>query len=401
MDTLQNMGLFRELMLCGNPVYTWCYDARGTLLHSNCPNEAIIDGAFVQFGCRQRMLKYGSAHTAPLLLGTSIGLNWYAAFERRDGELLRCWLIGPVFYREISTQTIEQGLRRYSDLELSIAWKLRFLEALREIPAVSGIQFQRSVLMMHYCLNGERLEASDLTCHEDAPAVPAEAAEQRDRHRVYQAERALLDMVRNGDLNYRAALSRSMQLSTGVPVDSRDALRQSKTSVIVFASLVCRAAIEGGLSPDIAYTLSDSYIQTAENAKTLEELYPLSGALYSDFIGRVHAVRTGPQYSEPIRRCREYIGQHIEEKILAQDLAQAVGYSEYYLTQRFKKETGLSVNDYIKSAKVERAKTLLHSSDATVTEIAGQLSFSSRSYFCRVFAELTGQTPQEYRAAQQ
>ena len=52
--------------------------------------------------------------------------------------------------------------------------------------------------------------------------------------------------------------------------------RQSKTNIIVFTSLVCRAAIEGGLSPEEAYALGDSYIQSAENAKTLDDLEPVS-----------------------------------------------------------------------------------------------------------------------------
>ena len=59
----------------------------------------------------------------------------------------------------------------------------------------------------------------------------------------------MLQMVRTGDLNYKQALSNSMSISAGVPVQSSDVLRQSKTSIIVFTSLVCRAAIEGGLSP--------------------------------------------------------------------------------------------------------------------------------------------------------
>ena len=64
----------------------------------------------------------------------------------------------------------------------------------------------------------------------------------------------MLQMVRTGDLNYKQALSNCMSISAGVPVQSSDVLRQSKTSIIVFTSLVCRAAIEGGLSPEEAYS---------------------------------------------------------------------------------------------------------------------------------------------------
>ena len=36
MDVLQNMMLFSELIQCGGNIYTWCYDADGKLLKSNC-----------------------------------------------------------------------------------------------------------------------------------------------------------------------------------------------------------------------------------------------------------------------------------------------------------------------------------------------------------------------------
>ena len=56
MDVLQNMMLLSELVQCGGNVYTWCYDAQGVLLRSNCPDEAFLASAFELFGCKQRML---------------------------------------------------------------------------------------------------------------------------------------------------------------------------------------------------------------------------------------------------------------------------------------------------------------------------------------------------------
>ena len=169
----------------------------------------------------------------------------------------------------------------------------------------------------------------------------------------------MLQMVRTGDLNYKQALSNSMSMSAGVPVQSSDVLRQSKTSIIVFTSLVCRAAIEGGLSPEEAYSLGDSYIQAAESAKSLDELSPLAMMMYDDFIRRVHKHRTNPNLSMQIQKCVDYIEMNLDKKIVAEDLAALVGYTEYYLTHKFKEETGLSVTNYVKFAKVERAKVLL------------------------------------------
>ena len=50
MDIQQNLALFRELISCGNNIYTWRYDADGTLLSSNCPQETLFEQSFALLG---------------------------------------------------------------------------------------------------------------------------------------------------------------------------------------------------------------------------------------------------------------------------------------------------------------------------------------------------------------
>ena len=360
MDVFQNMELFSELIQCGGNIYTWCYNADGSLLQSNCPEAGFLSGAFEIFGCKKKMLDYGSRHTTPVTLGTAIGMTWAAAFEKDGSVLKRAWVIGPVFYQDVSLRGIEQGLQYYNRLETSVAWTMQLYEALKTVPVLQCTVLHRYALMMHYCLTGNHLAISDINSE-------------------------FLAQVRN------------MGISAGVPVRSDDALRQSKTSIIVFTSLVCRAAIEGGLSPEEAYALGDSYIQSAENAKTMDDLDPLALMMYDDFVRRVHKCRTNPHLSQQVQKCVDYIEMNLDKKIRAADIAALVGYTEYYMTHKFKEETGLSVTDYIKFAKIERAKVLLKSTNQTVQDIAAALSFSTRNYFSRIFQEVTGQTPMEYR----
>lgn len=397
MEVFQNMTLLSELLQCGSDVFTWCYDADGNLLKSNCPEETFLASVFDLFGCKQQMLQHGTTHDTPITLGTALGILWASAFEKEHGVLKRAWVIGPVFYQDVSMRGIEQGLKYYRKLETSVSWTIHLCDILGKVPVLQNTILTRYTLMLHYCLTGEHLAISDIDREPlpkvfDFPQMPV-----HDRHKVWMTEQALLQMVRTGDLNYKQALSNSISISAGVPVRSDDALRQGKTSVLVFTSLVCRAAIEGGLSPEEAYALGDSYIQAAESAKTLNELNPLSRMMYDDFIRRVHKCRTNPQLSRPVQKCVDYIEMHLDQKIRAADLAKVTGYTEYYLTHRFKAETGLCVNDYVKFAKIERAKILLKSTDQTVQEIAASLCFSTRNYFTRVFQEVTGQTPMEYR----
>lgn len=397
MDVPETMRLLAELLRCGGDVYLWCYGADGALLHSNCPDEAFLAGAFDLLGCKQKMLECGQAHHRPVTLGTALGILWGACFEKKDGALQRAWAIGPVFYQDVSMKGIEEGLRYYNRLELSVAWTMQFYTVLQKVPVLQNTILHRYILMAHYCLTGEHLTLSDIDSSVPAAAAKPDAPLYRDRHKVWMAEQALLQMVRTGDLNYKEAFSVSSGISTGVPVHSEDALRQGKTSITVFTSIVCRAAIEGGLSPEEAYSLGDNYIQAAESARTTDDLMSLPLMMYDDFIHRVHRCRTNPKLSSQIQQCVDYIEMHLDRKILAADLAGLAGYTEYYLTRKFKEETGLSVADYARFAKMERARILLRSTDLTVQEISAQLGFATRNYFSRMFRQVTGQTPVEYR----
>ena len=127
---------------------------------------------------------------------------------------------------------------------------MQLYEALKTVPVLQCTVLHRYALMMHYCLTGNHLTIGDINSESLAQVRNTVQQPAHDRHKVWMAEQGLLQMVRTGDLNYKQALSASMGISAGVPVRSDDALRQSKTSIIVFTSLVCRAAIEGGLSPE-------------------------------------------------------------------------------------------------------------------------------------------------------
>lgn len=399
MDIHEKVSLLQELVACCDAISTWCYDAKGELLFSNCADETVLNTAFSAFGCRSILMEHTNIWNNPFLLGTSLGLVWGAAFEREDGVLRRFWLLGPVFYATTTKGQIELGYDFYRGLELSVAWKEQFMQAAARLPVVTNVLLGRYLLMLHYCLTGQTLHYSDIVMPTELlrPAKPAEPTK-RDRYQVYAAERALLDMVRNGDLNYAEAFSNSSLLSSGVPVSGPDPLRQVKSSITVFTSLVCRAAIEGGLSPEEAYSLGDAYIQRAENARSQQELLNLPATMYDDFIHRVHRCRTNPRYSPMVQKCVDYIDLHLEQKIQAADLAAQLGYDDYYITRRFKRETGYSLTNYIKFAKIERAKVLLQSTRLTVQQIADGLGFTTRSYFIQCFKAVTGRTPTAWRA---
>lgn len=395
----QNLVLLQKTLPESERLYLWAYSPQGELFGTTCPDREVMEPAFRILGGLDRALDYArrEERRRPVLIGSPIGMQWAVTFEKeRQQEIL--FVIGPVFYQMPVEREMRWGLRPYTHDRENAAWASALLGRLDELTVMPYSVFARYVMMVHNTLNLEQLGLDSLLS-DPAPGDVSELRPDagRDRNKVYLAERAMLQMVRNGDINYHSALERSTLMSPGVPVRGMDPLRQAKTSILVFTTLVCRAAMEGGLSPEVAYPLGDSYIQSAENCRDSSELSALASAMYHDFVYRVHHLRTNPDYSHAVQKCCDYIELSLDRKIRTADLAALVGYSEYYLTEKFKRETGQSVSSYIKFARVERAKTLLLSADMTVQQIADRLAFSTPNYFIRCFRETTGYTPAQYR----
>ena len=394
----QNLLLLESLIPSDEKFYVWCYTPEGAFVATSCPEpeRGVLDGAFRLLGGAEKLSAYArdAGNSRPQIIGSPIGMQWALSYETaRERKLL--FVVGPVFYAEPQERHLRTGQNAAVVTEL--------IRLLPQLPVMSYAIFTRYVMMVHNTLTGQQLGLESLGAETgsteagSAPRRVPEAESARDRNKVYLSERAMLQMVRNGDINYHTVFQGSVSLSPGVPVQGQDPLRQVKTSIVVFTTLVSRAAMEGGLSPELAYSLGDSYIQAAESCRDSGELNVLAHAMYHDFIYRVHHLRVNPNYSYAIQKCCDYIELSLERKIKTADLAALVGYSEYYLTEKFKAETGQSVASYIRYAKVERARLLLESTDLSIRELADRLAFNTVNYFIQCFRDTTGYTPAQYR----
>ena len=93
----------------------------------------------------------------------------------------------------------------------------------------------------------------------------------------------------------------------------------------------------------------------------------------------------------------KFINDKYTEKINVKDICAAVGYSKSTVLSAFKKEFSTTVNAYLNTLRLERAKKLLENANSSVNEIALNCGFSDQSYFSKVFVATYGITPTEYR----
>ena len=92
-----------------------------------------------------------------------------------------------------------------------------------------------------------------------------------------------------------------------------------------------------------------------------------------------------------------YISEHLTEPLSLKTLSRQASLSPFYFSRLFKKETGFSPHSYVIAVRVNNAKFLLKSSDATIKDICFSTGFSNESNFCTTFKKVTGSTPSEYR----
>lgn len=78
--------------------------------------------------------------------------------------------------------------------------------------------------------------------------------------------------------------------------------------------------------------------------------------------------------------------------------ASTLGITPNHLNRAVKSETGRSASEWIDNARISLARTLLHDSSVSITEIADRLGFSEPSYFSRFFRKMTGFTPSAFRS---
>lgn len=101
--------------------------------------------------------------------------------------------------------------------------------------------------------------------------------------------------------------------------------------------------------------------------------------------------------SSLIENIKNYIKENTYSKNNISEIADIFHYNAKYIGQLFKKETGISFNEYVNIIRLEQAKILLSESDKTILSIAFEIGFNSVSYFNRVFKSHFYVTPKEYR----
>ncbi|MCD8067350.1 MAG: AraC family transcriptional regulator [Lachnospiraceae bacterium] len=387
------LEMLREMVSCCFDISFWEYDSQMQLLNTTCDDAAEIH-FFFQYE-KDRLMKAlrNNVRLLPMVLINSLEMMWIIGFERDEkGGFHRAFVTGPVFIENITESKIESALVK---MKLSPASRQMFYSLLQKLPVLPFSRFAEYGIVLQFCASGEKIHISDLVHVTNERGLLAFDSDQnRNRHSSWAQEQQLLKLMEEGNLDYKRFAS--SLTNVGFFTDSTS-VRQIKDAIIIHVALCTRAAIRGGLDPEIAYMLSDNYINDIEASSGLDDITLINSTMQDDFVRRVHQCRSGKGISPIIQKCCSYIQTNLSRKMTSAELANWVGYSESYLTSRFKAEMGMTIGEYIMDCRIDRAKFLLRSGNEPIQDICGVLGFGSQSYFGEKFKKATGMTPLEYR----
>ncbi len=381
----------------------WCFNMKRELMYSTCPYENEFLN-FLKLGeCMDYLYSRSEGWERPVILNDPIGLIWIGETTYREGQPDLMILMGPLFLNRTSVKHIEETLR---SMESSVFIRRQMSRILDHVPVIMMPMMTQYALMLHYTIyeekilsgdcyyqNGETVDTSFGIMAEKPNIEISRAASDRERN----VEQLLMQGIREGNPEFIVGLNKQVELAYTLVSDTGDILRDSKNTVLVFNALCSRAAVEGGLSPTTAKEVESRYAREAEVCDSVTKLTRLNNQLVHEYTMRVRECRENPHISQEIQSACDYIKANALKELSVDEISKSAGYTPYYFTKKFYKETGVRVTDYIKEMRIEYAKIALVSTKKGIQEISDSLHFGTRNYFSKVFHEVVGMSPTEYR----
>jgi two-component system response regulator YesN len=129
------------------------------------------------------------------------------------------------------------------------------------------------------------------------------------------------------------------------------------------------------------------------NAKVPEELESAAEQLYTTLEGAavdedMHLI---------IKKAKRFVLENYRQGVTLETIGDKLNVTPEYLGTLFKRETGVSFSNFLKKVRIDRAKELLATTNMKTYEICEAAGYTDTKYFSKVFREVTGMLPRDYR----
>mgnify|MGYP003298296856 CR=1 FL=1 len=138
----------------------------------------------------------------------------------------------------------------------------------------------------------------------------------------YEMEQEFFFAIKSGDVEkVKELCSENLTQKTGLGTLSKNKLQNLKYHFVVSTALVARYCIEGGLEVSEAYSVSDFYIQKADQMTKTEDIDSLHPKMCIDYAKRMKSLRKEKVCSLHIANCLDYIYDNLHTRMTIDEIA--------------------------------------------------------------------------------
>jgi two-component system response regulator YesN len=169
-----------------------------------------------------------------------------------------------------------------------------------------------------------------------------------------------------------------------------------KARLVELLSVLSRAAAQGGVEINALLGKNLEYINKVMTIDTQEDICIWISHALDEFIESVYSSQDAKKMSQ-LKPAIEFMQYHYCQPLTLADVAKAAYLSVSRLAHLFREQMGVTVVDYLTNIRINHAKRMLLTTENNCTRICYEVGYNNQSYFTRVFKQITGLTPREFR----
>jgi len=214
-------------------------------------------------------------------------------------------------------------------------------------------------------------------------------------------ERMLLASLRRGDgaegQKILVKLLRILYLEVSDNFIAVHRMAAFRLKALELAVLLSRAvANPKDIMNDSALETTNHCLKKIEECSSFEEIKNILCAITERMSGMIFSFH-GVRHFSALRKAERFIWQNYTRKLSLKEIAEASGLSAPYFSTVFKEEMGENLSNYLNKLRIEKAATMLITTNIPISEIAISCGFEDQSWFSKIFRNNTGFTPGKFR----
>ena len=218
-------------------------------------------------------------------------------------------------------------------------------------------------------------------------------------HDSSRVEQELVNLVKAGDVERLRDGLKSQVLSAEMKdmgLVARDLQKRMEYYTVSLLTILSRAAVEAGVSREQSYELSDLFLLELTECSDIENIVRIcltAELAFTKLVREEKRERKDPH----IEACKDYISKNLRRNFRIAEIGPAIGVNSNYLSQKFSRQEGITISQYVTRERLQHAANLLKYSDYEIGQIAEYFCFSSQSYFGEQFRKEYQMSPGQYR----